>query len=178
MAARGVDMRDIFVRLLQTNNPAQFTAKFSGQNREVLPYIFEIDNFVKINNLTDEGVKFQRIFNTLDSHFQSLYMEDQRQRAAAADYTIATLKTWLIEKFPPPPMKHECLFKLKSIKMRKNEDPKLVYHKFNTILGRIDDAITLINTTRDRVGRVRGVTNEQVIEALSAIFVRNNNTGV
>ena len=72
-------------------------------------------------------------------------------------------------------MKHEWLFKLKSIKMRKNEDPKLVFDKFNTILGRIDDAIDYINKTRDRLGRIRGVTNEQIIEALTAIFIRNNN---
>ena len=108
----------------------------------------------------------------MNSHFQDLFIEDQ---ANDAEYTIELLKTWLISKFPPPPMKHEWLFKLRSIKMRKNEDPKLVYDKFNTILSRIDDAISLINTNRDRLGRVRGVTNEQVLDALSAIFVRNNN---
>ena len=172
MAADGVDMLNIFRRLLETSNPAEFTAKFTGQNRDVLPFIFEIDKFAKVNGLTDEGVKFRRIFNTIDIHFQNLFMEDQDENA---ELTVESLKTWLISKFPPPPMKHEWLFKLKSIKMRKNEDPKLVFDKFQTILSRVDDAIDYTNKNRTRAGRVRGVTNEQIIESLKAIFIRNNN---
>ena len=167
-----VNILNVFQRLLETNNPAEFTAKFSGQNRDVLPFIFEIDKFVKVNGLTDEAIKFRRIFNTLDGHFQNLFMEDQDRNA---NLTIELLKTWLISKFPPPPMKHEWLFKLKSIKMRKNEDPKLVFDKFQTILTRVDDAIDYTNANRSRVARMRGVTNEQIIESLTAIFIRNNN---
>ena len=167
-----VNILNVFQRLLETSNPAEFTAKFSGQNRDVLPFIFEIDKFVKVNGLTDEAIKFRRIFNTLDGHFQNLFMEDQDRNA---NLTIELLKTWLISKFPPPPMKHEWLFKLKSIKMRKNEDPKLVFDKFQTILTRVDDAIDYTNANRSRVARIRGVTNEQIIESLTAIFIRNNN---
>ena len=167
-----VNILNVFQRLLETNDPAEFTAKFSGQNRDVLPFIFEIDKFVKVNGLTDEAIKFRRIFNTLDGHFQNLFMEDQDRNV---NLTIELLKTWLISKFPPPPMKHEWLFKLKSIKMRKNEDPKLVFDKFQTILTRVDDAIDYTNENRSRVARIRGVTNEQIIESLTAIFIRNNN---
>ena len=163
---------NVFQRLLETNNPAQFRAKFSGQNREVLPFTFEIDKFIKVNGLTDENLKFRRIFNTLDGHFQNLFIEDQDRNAA---FTVELLKTWLIKKFPPPPMKHEWLFKMKSIRMRKNEDPKLVYDKFQTVLGRVDDAIDLVNTTRSRRNRIRGITDEQIIDALTTIFVRCNN---
>ena len=99
-----VNILNVFQRLLETNNPAEFTAKFSGQNRDVLPFIFEIDKFVKVNGLTDEAIKFRRIFNTLDGHFQNLFMEDQDRNA---NLTIELLKTWLISKFPPPPMKLE-----------------------------------------------------------------------
>ena len=163
---------NIFQRLLETNNTAQFTAKFTGKNIEVLPFTFEIDKFIKINGLTDENLKFRRIFNTLDVHFQNLFIEDQDEND---DLTVELLKTWLIKKFPPPPMKHEWLYKMKSIKMRKNEDPKLVYDKFQTILSRVDAAIDLVNTNRPRRDRVRGITNEQIIDALVAIFIRNNN---
>ena len=167
-----VDVVDIFKRLLQTNNQAQFTAKFTGQNREVLPFVFEMDKFVKVNGLTDPGIKFRRIFNTLESHYQNLFIEDQ---AADATFTVELLKTWLIKKFPPPPMKHEWLYKLKSIKMRKNEDPKLVYDEFSTILRRVDAAIKYVNKNRSDRGRVRRVTDEQILDALTAIFIRNNN---
>ena len=123
MAAGQNKMEKLFTRLLETNNPAEFKAKFTGENREVLPFVFEIDKFCKINRLDDEGIKFQRIFNTLETHFQNLFIEDQ---ADDAELTIKLFKKWLIKKFPPPPIKHEWLHKLKSIKMRKNEDPKLV----------------------------------------------------
>ena len=81
MAAVENDALNIFRRLLETNNPAEFTAKFTGENREVLPFIFEIDKFVKVNGLTDTGVRFRRIFNTLDTHFQNLFIEDQANDA-------------------------------------------------------------------------------------------------
>ena len=168
-----VQMKDLFVRLLQTNNPVPFKAKFTGENREVLPFIFEIDKYVKINGLTDKGIQFRRVFNALEIHYQNLFMEDQD---ANAELTVDLLKSWLIKKFPPPPMKHEFLFKLKSIKMRKNEDPKLVFDKFKTILKRIDAATDYINTTRDQDARVRVVSNEQILDALTAIFIRNNNS--
>ena len=71
-------------------------------------------------------------------------------------------------------MKHEFLFRLKSIKMRKNEDPKLVFDKFRSILHRIDEAIEYINENRP-TGKVADVTKEQAVDALSAIFIRNNN---
>lgn len=98
-------------------------------------------------------------------------MEDQQRNAVL---TVELLKSWLIKKFPPPPMKHEFLFKLKSIKMRKNEDPKLVFDKFKSILHRIDKAIEYINENRDQ-GPIADVSREQAVDALAAIFIRNNN---
>jgi len=166
-----VDILNVFRRLLETNNKAEFTAKFSGNHRDVIPFIFEIDKFLKVNGLSDPGIRFRRIFNTLDLHYQNLFMEDQQNDAAL---TVELLKRWLIKKFPPPPMKHEFLFKLKSIKMRKNEDPKLVFDKFKSILHRIDKAIEYINQNRDQ-GKVADVSKEQAVDALSAIFIRNNN---
>ena len=64
---------NIFRRLLETNNPAEFTAKFTGQNRDVLPFMFEIDKFRQSQWMTDEGVKFRRIFNTTDTHYQNFH---------------------------------------------------------------------------------------------------------
>ena len=171
MARRDNEVYNIFRRLLETNNPAKFEAKFTGNHRDVLPFIFEIDKFVKVNGLSDVGIRFRRVFNTLDLHYQNLFMEDQ---ARDAELTIELLKAWLIKKYPPPPMKHEFLFKLKSIKMRKNEDPKLVFDKFRSILHRIDAAINYINENREQ-GQVAAVTKEQAVDALSAIFIRNNN---
>ena len=73
----------IFTRLLETNNTVEFKPKFTGQNRDVLPYIFEIDKFLKVNGLTDTNIRFRRIFNTVDSHYQ-----------ADAICTIELFKSW------------------------------------------------------------------------------------
>ena len=108
---------NVFQRLLEINNPAQFRAKFNGQNRETLPFIFSIDKFTRINGIQDPDVLFQRIFNTLDGHYQDLFIEDHTAEEAL---DIPKLKLWLLKKYPPPPMKHEWLHKLKSIIMRKN----------------------------------------------------------
>jgi len=166
------DVLNIFSRLLETNNPAKFTAKFTGQNREVLPFIFNIDKFIRINGLTDKNVQFRRIFNTMDSHFQDLFIEDQDYDE---ELTVELLVSWLISKYPPPPMKHEWVFKLKSIKMRKNEDPTLVWNKFQTLLKRINKAIEYVNKGRDDESKMKRVSREQKVDALQAIFIRNNN---
>ena len=166
------ELLSIFSRLLETNNPAEFTEKFTGKNREVLPFIFSIDKFVKINGLEDTNVRFRRIFNTMDPHFQDLFIEDQDENA---ELTIELLTTWLIERFPPPPMKHEWVSKLKSIIMRNNEDPALVWNKFETILKRVNKAIEYINKGRSDDTKMKKVSKEQKVDALQAIFIRNNN---
>ena len=170
--ADAANVLSIFTRLLETNNPAKFTAKFTGKNREVLPLIFSIDKFVRINGLQDTNVKFRRIFNTMDPHFQDLFIEDQEQNA---ELTVELLVQWLIARFPPPPMKHEWLHKLKSIKMRKNEDPALVWSKFQTLKQRVNRAIEYINQGRDDNSKMKKLSKEQKVDALQAIFIRNNN---
>lgn len=172
------DRRDKFesllTRLLETNNKAEFTHKFTADRRKILPYIFAMDTFIRIQNITDQTIAFRRIIKSLDNGHRDLFMSDHIDED---QLTVDMLKTWLLNKYPPPPMKHEWIIKLKQIRMRKNEDPLLVYQKFLAILGKVDQAITYLNADLDEESskRIPKISDELKHEILLGIFIRNNN---
>ena len=74
-------------------------------------------------------------------------------------------------------MKHEWIIRLKQIKMRRNEDPLLVWQKFLTILDKVDGAINYLNSDLDEDSpkRLPNISDDLKHEILSGIFIRNNN---
>ena len=105
--------------------------------------------------------------------YQNLFMAEQDE---GAKLTIAMLKKWVIDTFPPPPMRHEWIFKLKSIRVRKNEDPKLVYSKYKAVLKLVETAITELNVDVEQVNKIKSISDETKCEILWQIFVKNNNS--
>eukprot|EP01083_Nonionella_stella_P224832 799941_1 len=150
---------DFFRRMLDINNTAQFTAKFTGNHKDTLRYIFEMNKFCLVNGIRDESVQFQRIFNSMPLHFQNRFMiryETNKQ------LTVAALQEWILSSFPPPQTKFNFVMKLKSMVMRLDEDPLLVYERYTAKLAQVNKAIALMNKDEPHKDeRMRQVTNEQ-----------------
>ena len=162
----------IMDRMIQSNNKAEFKKKFSGNYRDTLPYIFAMDKFLKVQDIRDDTIKFRKIFNSIDEGYQDLYIGEQPEDAKL---TIESLQKWLLTTFPPPPMKHEWVIKLKRIRMRKNEDPLLVYGRYKALLKKINKAIDYINVGIPAIpDQVKKITGDQKCEILTGIFIRNN----
>ena len=174
MADGNNKFEQLLTRLLETNNDSEFTRKFTANRRDTLPYIFAIDSFIRLQNITDDTIAFRKIIKSLDDGHRNLFMSDHVEEEKL---TINMLKIWLLERYPPPPMKHEWIIRLKQIRMRKNEDPLLVYQKFLTILDKVNRAINYLNSDLDENSskRIPKISDELKHEILSGIFIRNNN---
>ena len=164
----------LLTRLLETNNDSVFTRKFTANRRDTLPYIFAMESFLRIQNITDTTIAFRKVIKSLDEGHRDLFMSDHVREDKL---TVNMLKIWLLDRYPPPPMRHEWIIRLKQIRMRKNEDPLLVYQKFNTILEKVDRAIAYLNLDLDEDSskRIPIISDELKHEILSGIFIRNNN---
>ena len=140
------EFKALLTQLLETENKVEFKRKFTADRRDTLPYVFAIDTFLRIQNIKDEHIAFRKIINSLDAGHRDLFMSDHVNEDKL---TIDMLKEWVLERYPPPPMKHEWIIRLKQIKMRRNEDPLLVWQKFLTILDKVDGAINYLNSDLD-----------------------------
>ena len=168
------EFRALLKQLLETENKVEFKRKFTANRRDTLPYIFEIDTFLRIQNIKDESIAFRKIITSLDAGHRDLFMSDH---ANEDELTIGQLKDWILERYPPPPMRHEWIIRLKQIRMRKNEDPLIVWQKFLTILEKVDAAINYLNSDLDAASpkRIPNISDDLKHEILCGIFIRNNN---
>eukprot|EP01083_Nonionella_stella_P268823 909071_1 len=160
----------ILNRLLDVSNKAEFKACFTGDHHDTLPYIFEVRKFNRINQCSDESVKFARVFNTIPPHFQNRFM---RKVPSIQTLTIARLETWIMDSFPPPQTKYQFIITLKLIRMRFNESPLLVYERFLSKLHQVNEAITLLNGRTGAV-QIPAISAETKIDILTNIFIRQN----
>ena len=130
--------------LLENSNTAKFQYKFIGKNHETLTWIFAAEKFLKINHFKNESIKFQRIFMSLNEHFQNRYLMDTDDDDDD-NMTFDSLKYWMLREYPPPKTKYEFKLCLMSMLMYKNEDPNLAYSRFKYKLKLINRAIRTIN---------------------------------
>ena len=164
----------IMARMLEMQNPAKFTRKFTGNRRDTFPYIFAMKRFLKINMFNDEGIKFQKIFNSIPEHFQNQFMTKYGDNDN--NLNVDHLARWMLLQFPPPQTKHEFIISLKTIRYRLNEDPNAVHMRYKTKLATVKTAIDLLNEqVTDDQKEIKKINHEQQMEILTGIFVRNNN---
>ena len=130
-------------QLLENSNPAQFEYKFPGKHQETLPWIFAAEKFIRVNSFTTEKIKFQRIFSSLNDHYQNRYLMDTMNEDNIT--TFDSLKSWVLKEYPPPKTKIEFKSSLSSMLMRRNEDPSLAYSRYKYKLSLINKAIDTIN---------------------------------
>ena len=130
-------------QLLENSNPAQFQYKFPGKNHETLSWIFAAEKFLRVNSFVTDKIKFQRVFASLNNHYQNRYLMDTMNEDD--NTTFDSLKTWVLKEYLPPKTKFEFKLTLSSMLMRKNEDPNLAYSRWKYKLKLINKAITTIN---------------------------------
>ena len=163
--------------LLERQNNAIFTEKFTGQPQDTLPWIFAANRFLRINAFQNKLIQFQRIFQSLDPYYQNRFMMDKNEAEDEENLTFQKLKEWILQEYPPIIAKHEFKSRLKSMKMYKNEDPNVAYSRFKYKLYQIETAIKEINAVviPDLGSKLADLTDEDKFDALTAMFVRNNN---
>ena len=162
--------------LLERQNTATFTKQFTGQPHDTLPWIFAANKFLRINQFQNELIQFQRIFLSMNEYYQNRFMMDKEEEHDARNFTWKKLKQWVLEEYPPIIAKHEFKQRLKSLKMFRNEDPKVAYSRFKYKLNQITTAIKEINAVviADEATKLAELTEKDKFDALTAMFVRNN----
>ena len=167
------ELREVFSTILQQQGAATFTAKFSELPVDTLKYLDRIDRYIKVHNLKDEGLKFQKIFTTLSVGIRERFFVDNKDTARL---TIKILRAWLLKNYPPPFNKYHFERNVNTMIIRKNEDPKVVYDRFFARVAKINAAIDIMNESVDvEEQKMEHLRDEFWINALQGIFIRRNN---
>ena len=157
---------------LDNLHKTKFETKFTGDPKNTIPYLFKVDMFFKVQMINNPTVRFSTIFQTLPIKYREEFMIENSDKD---DYTIHDLFDWIINTFPPPRSKFEFELTLKSITMRKAENPLNVYKRLQTIYSYIEKAINLINKgITNEKQKLLPFTNEFKADILSGIFIRKN----
>ena len=90
--------------------------------------------------------------------------------------TIEKLCTWLLVQYPPSLDKRDFIVNLKAMEIRRNENPKGVWDRFMLKRKQMNEAIGLLNQgITAKAEKMKQLTEEQLIDALTGIFIRKNN---
>ncbi len=179
----------IATRMMELSNHEVFPVKFTRDRKDTLAYVFAAQSFLEVNAFKDEAIRFARIYNTLPNDVRQLFMlkyskngdddfdwqwEDPNENESKC--TVENLFRYLFETYPPPPLKHEFVRKLKSDIQRRNEDPLLVFKRYLTKLKKMQRSIKMINKGRKVGTKIKYIQPETQLDALKGIFIRKNNS--
>ena len=171
--------------LAQLQNQVPFTTKFTGNHADTLSWCEAVTNYMDVNLLTDDKIAFRNIFPSLPNGVRSLYMAEYRtidpnaENAAALRterFTVEYLKTWVIGKYPPMQSRVDFIKQLKRIRVRKNEDPIIVWNKLIAKVAEVDNAIATINKSLAADNQMLPLTDHNKWEICCSIFINNNNS--
>ena len=174
-----------FQQLAQLQNPVPFEVKFTGNHADTLYWVKAVTNYMDINLLEDNKMSFRCIFPSLPAGVRSLYMTEVRAVVAgdgedvevkkAERFTVKYLKTWIIKKYPPMQSRVDFIKHLKRIRMRKDEDPIIVWNKLKSELAEVSSYIDTINESLHDDKKMAALTNHNKWEICCSIFINNNN---
>lgn len=126
-------------KTIQLRNDKDIKYHFTGNSRQTLPYLINIENFILNNNLTDTDVIYSKIYNSLSMQVQNLFTMNE------SDRTYAVFKTWLCKTYPPPTDRGPFIKALYNIVHHKNEDPRIVWSRIKFKIKQFNKAIVIIN---------------------------------
>ena len=168
--------------LTRIQNPKPFTTKFTGDHAETLKWCHDVDMYLDTNLLEDDYLTFRRIFPSLPSGVQTLYMQDIRAIDGAdaakrknAKYTIAELKKWVVKEYPPIQSRVDFIKRMKRIRVRRDEDPVIVWNKLRAMMEEVDTAIETINASVPPAKKMPTLADIDRWEICCSIFITNDN---
>ena len=133
----------------------------------------------------DDQYAFRQVFQTLPDNIQSLYMqkiraiqdedEDKVLKAKKALMTIKKLKVWIVAHYPPMQSRVDFIKRMKRIRMRRDEDPLIVWNRYIAMALEVDQAIVTINASLPDDKRMTKITSNDHFEICCSIFIHNNN---
>ena len=164
--------QQLLQNLLERENKTPFTAKFEGDPLQTLQFISQIKQFLLVNGFTTPLVRFRRIFNTLPEAIRRSFLNKHTKET---EMTIEKLCTWLLVQYPPAFDKRDFIVNLKAMEIRRNENPKGVWDRFMLKRKQMNEAIGLLNQgITAKAEKIKQLTEEQLIDALTGIFIRKN----
>ena len=170
---------------------AAFRSIFNGDNRSTIRFIFEIERYAAIADFQDAQSLFISIYNALPEYIQTRFGKDKTevirtQRAALTDESTAEEKTqadiystdkmqeFFITNFRPTVSRGNLFRHLKSIRMRYNENPRMVVARVDTAIKYAKRTIALLNKDAQSTN-IQEIHDADVAEVLRFVFcVRNN----
>jgi len=180
---------DYMKQLSQQQNPIPFTTKFTGNHRDTLKWCHDVDMYLDTHLLQlDDQYAFRQIFKTLPSEIQSFYMlqiraikvNDNRNAAQVLEekkqkMTPQALKEFIVRHYPPMQSRVDFIKRMKRIRVRRDEDPVIVWNRLVAMSTEVDSAIETINLSLPEGKKMAVISANDKFEICCSIFIHNNN---
>ena len=166
----------------------KFTHKFTGDHAETLNWCHAVDMYKTVNVIEEKNEDtgpFKQIFSSLPEVAKTLYMMKMDAIHAATPKAvlkrklemmkIAELKQWVVQQYPPVQSRVDFIKRLKRVRMRRNEDPVIVYNKLLAMISKVGAAIKTINAGRPMTHHMAALSANDLFDICCSVFIINNN---
>ena len=168
-------------------NSAKFTSKFNGDNRDTIRFIFAIQRYEDIANFQNPQSLFINIYNALPPHIQVEFAEDKNavidqqrdaldnnstaeDRRQATIYTSASMQNFFMRDYRPTITRGNLFRQLHKIRMRKNENPRLVIDRMVQAIKYAKRTIELMNDTDTTGEEIQKIHHADITELFTRLF--------
>ena len=185
-------MSNILSQLHDTNaNIAKFTSKFNGENKDTIRFIFDIERYEQVTNFQHPHTLFTNVYNALPEwiqykfaqhrqevlKLQDLILTDQstdKERADAKVYTVESMQHFFVRNYRPTCKRSNIFRLLYSIRMRYNENPRVVVDRIATAVDYAQKTIKLMNAAGGE--QMQKITDDDITGVLANTFCIKNNS--
>ena len=185
-------MSNILSQLHDSNaNIAKFTSKFNGENKDTIRFIFDIERYEQVTNFQHPHTLFTNIYNALPEWIQYKFAQHRQEvitlqnmlltnestdeeKATAKIYTVESMQHFFVKNYRPTCKRSNIFRLLYSIRMRYNENPRVIVDRIATAVGYAQKAIAFMNAAGGE--QMQEITDDDITGVLANTFCIKNNS--
>ena len=159
---------DVQFQVIMMSLPQSLKDGFYEWVHEERELIEEHNGQRRVEHLEDE---------VIDDNHNVLSWQDELKEDIDDGRTLAYIKQWLVDMYPPPMTTFNFIENLRTIKFRNNECPKRVYQRFDHKLRLMREAIAIMKSVNAKQKRrVPELRETDLEDILSKLWIHENNS--
>lgn len=170
----------------------RFTSHFNGNTKNTIRFIFAIQRYHDVSNFINPNTLFNAVYNNVHDHIKIRFAQHKAetlqqqhaalpndantdQQARAAIYSLRSMQRFFMDHYRPSITRSNIFRYLKEIRMRYNENPRVVLDRTCTAIRHAMKTIELYNAAGVgiQLDRIRPADRTAI---LTNVFCTKNNS--